>query len=157
MPRCVLHLCPPRCLKLGLRMPRMGWGCKDLIRKQFRNFQKNKVSLERRFTRSSDHATEVHARASNLPLERTVKVLDGWNLRSTDARRPLELDTLDSARAPNPPLERTVKQCRDTGCSDSTLERKCKIWEFQIEPPSQNPGSKASKPILLGWISRKHL
>lgn len=39
------------------------------------------------------------------------------------ARRPLKLETHDSARAPNPPLERTKKQCRDTGCSDSTLER----------------------------------
>ena len=44
----------------------------------------------------------------------------GWVKSPLDARSSLRHD---SARAPNPPLERTVKQCRDTGCSDSTLER----------------------------------
>ena len=83
----------------------------------------SKNSFRKTESRSS---TGIPARADmqqRYTLERTVKVLDGWNLRSTDARRPLELETQDSARAPSPPLERIVKQCRDAGCSNSPLER----------------------------------
>ena len=45
----------------------------------------------------------------------------GWVKSPLDARSSLRHD---SARAPSSPLERTVKQYRNTGCSDSTLERR---------------------------------
>ena len=67
-----------------------------------KHFQKNKVPLERRFPRSSGHATKVHARAYCKST--------GWVKSPLDSRSSVRHD---SARAPNPPLERTVKQCRE--------------------------------------------
>ena len=113
--------------------------------------------LERSCNKGTRSSVKYHARAYS---KSTVKVLDGWNLRPTPARAwdvtPLERPILRSSVKRN-----SAERCGMRGFSarapSSPLERKCKIWEFQIAPPSSKPSLKALKPILLGPFSGKHL
>ena len=97
-------------------MPRMGWGCKDVHLKAFSEKQSPARAQVSPLERSCNKGTRSSV---NFPARAYCKST-GWVKSPLDSRSSVRRD---SARAPNPPLERTVKQCRDTGCSDSPLER----------------------------------
>ena len=154
---CSTSISSTRCLKLGLRMPRMGWGCKDVHLKAFLE----KQSPARAQVYPLERACNKGTRSSvNFPARAYCKST-GWVKSPLDARSSLRQD---SARAPNPPLERTAKQCRDAGCSNSTLERhftrssgSAKSGNSRLHLQAQNQVVNNSKPILLGSFSGKLL